>query len=207
LQGKTLGYKGSMPPQITAMLEAQGVDVSQVHEVGVGYDPTVLPRGQVQALTAYKSNEPVQLRDQGFKIREWDPDSYGIKGSFNVLVANPSFARAHPDAVEDFLRATFEAYQHCLGAAQVCAEDSAKLSPGYDVAQNVQRWGIESGLVNHSLLPGQGVGAQSVAQWQPEATLLLQDHLIKAKPELAALIDTQYVTAIYHGSRLIWPAP
>ena len=46
-----------MPPIITAMLEKAGVNLHSVKEVSVGYDPTILPRGQVQALTAYKSNE------------------------------------------------------------------------------------------------------------------------------------------------------
>lgn len=207
LEGKTLGYKGSMPPQITAMLEAAGVDVHRIREVGVGYDPTILPRGQVQALTAYKSNEPVELRDDGDKFREWDPDRYGIKGSFNVLVANPRFAHQHPKAVEDFLRATFHAFNGCVAHPNPCIRDAAKLQSGYDIRQNRQEWRIQSQEVRSSLLPGRGLGAETVAQWTPEADLLTRFHLVKHRPDVASLIDPTFVDRIEHGRTLVWPGP
>jgi NitT/TauT family transport system substrate-binding protein len=207
LEGKTLGYKGAMPPQITAMLQAAGVEVAKVHEVSVGYDPTILPRGQVAALTAYKSNEPIQLAADGFTVREWDPDSFGIKGSFNVLIANPAFAAAHPSALDDFLRATFHAYQGCVSDPQPCIADAAKRQSGYDIAQNLKEWQTQTAEVSASALAGQGLGAQSVAQWQPEADLLVADHLVKHTPDLPALIDTAPVDAIESGTQVIWPAP
>jgi ABC-type nitrate/sulfonate/bicarbonate transport system substrate-binding protein len=207
LEGKTLGYKGAMPPQITAMLTKAGVDVKKVKEVGVGYDPTILPRGQVQALTAYKSNEPIELRDLGDKFREWDPDSFGIRGSFNTIVANPSFASAHPTAVEDFLRATFHAFDGCMADPAPCIAASARLQSGYDRSQNLQEWKVQSKEVTSSRLAGRGVGAQSVAQWTPEADLLTQDHLLPSHPDIAAVLDTTYVAAIEHGRTVVWPSP
>ena len=208
LEGRTLGYKGAMPPEITAMLRRAGVDVSKIREVGVGYDPTILPRGQVAALTAYKSNEPIELRDDHFAVREWDPDQFGIKGTFNTLIANPGFARAHPTAMEDFLRATFRAYDGCVANPQPCVAAAARAQgSGYDTTQNLQEWRAQTTEVTRSQPGGTGLGWQSVAQWQPEATLLLQDHLIKHAPNLTALIDTAPVAAIEHDGTLLWPGP
>ena len=209
LEGKVLGYKGAMPPQITAMLQKAGVDVSAVHEVGVGYDPTVLTRGQVQALTGYKSNEVPTLKAAGADIREWDPDAFGITGTFNTLVANRAFAAAHPQALEDFLRATFHGYDWCHTNLTSCLDDEAKLSSagGFDATVERRRFGIESGLVDGHLLAGQGVGAESVAQFQPEATLLAGDHLIGAVPDLAKLVAPQFVAAVEQGGHVVWPAP
>lgn len=205
LDGKTIGYKGAMPPDITAMLEKAGVKLSTVKEVEVGYDPTILPRGQVQALTAYKSNEPVQLHDEGYKFREWDPASFGIKGAFNVLDVNRQWASKHPTALEDFLRATFHAFYYCRTHALRCVEAAAKYEPGYNVHQNVQRWQIESGIVERGLLAGHGVGYEDIAQWEPEYQLLRRFHLVKRAVKLAAIIDPRYVDAIYKGPDLIWP--
>jgi ABC-type nitrate/sulfonate/bicarbonate transport system substrate-binding protein len=207
LEGKTLGYKGSMPPQITAMLRKAGVDVHKIREVGVGYDPTILPRGQVQALTAYKSNEPVELRDDGDKFTEWDPDRFGIKGSFNVVVANQGFAHAHPDAVEDFLRATFHAFAGCVAHPSPCVVAAAKLQSGYDVHQNLQEWTLQSKEVLTSLLPGHGLGAESVAQWTPEADLLTTYHLVAKRPDITTLIDPSFVASIERGRTVSWPGP
>ncbi len=205
LEGHTLGYKGAMPPEITAMLERAGVDVAKVREVGVGYDPTILPRGQVQALTAYKSNEPIQLRDAGDRFREWDPDRYGIKGSFNVLVANRGFAARHPGAVEDFLRATFHAFTGCVAHPAPCIAAAAAHQSGYDRHQNTEEWQVQSREVLGSLLPGRGIGAESVAQWTPEAKLLLADHLVTGTADLPSLIDPAYVHAVERGTQVTWP--
>jgi NitT/TauT family transport system substrate-binding protein len=207
LDGKTIGYKGAMPPIITAMLEKAGVDLHSVKEVSVGYDPTILPRGQVQALTAYKSNEPIQLKDDGYKFHEWDPGSFGLNGAFNVFDANRAWATAHPGAMEDFLRATFEAYHYCLSHASNCVQEAARYQTGYLVHQNVQRWQVETGEVNGTLLAGHGVGYEDQAQWQPEYKLLLADHLISHPVLLAKVINPTYLDAIYHGASLIWPGP
>jgi NitT/TauT family transport system substrate-binding protein len=207
LDGKTIGYKGAMPPDITAMLEKAGVDVASLKEVAVGYDPTILPRGQVQGLTAYKSNEPVQLKDDGYKIHEWDPGAFGIKGAFNVLDVNRAWATAHPAAVEDFLRATFKTFHYCLSSAVTCVNDAAKYQAKYAVHQNVQRWQIESGDVDSTLVPGHGLGYEALAQYQPEYQLLLRYHLVKGAVNLGAIVNPTYVNAIYQGSSLIWPGP
>jgi len=207
LDGKTIGYKGAMPPIITAMLEKAGVNLRSLKEVSVGYDPTILPRGQVQALTAYKSNEPIELKDDGYKIREWDPGSFGLSGAFNVFDANRAWATAHPDAMEDFLRATFEAYHYCLTHAGTCVQAAARYQTGYLVHQNIQRWQLESAEVDSTLLAGHGVGYEDEAQWQPEYKLLLADHLISHAVALTRIINPNYINAIYHGPSLIWPGP
>ena len=205
LDGKTIGYKGAMPPDVEAMLIKAGVDLSSVHEVEVGYDPTVLPRGQVQALTAYKSNEPIQLEDDGYKIREWSPNNYGIPGAFNVFDVNRTWAKEHPGTLEDFLRATFKAFDFCLSHATSCVDDAAKYEAGYPVHQNVQRWQVESGIVEKGLLAGHGVGYEEMGQWQPSYQLLQRFHLIKGTVDLGQLVNPSYVDAIYRGATLIWP--
>jgi ABC-type nitrate/sulfonate/bicarbonate transport system substrate-binding protein len=207
LDGKTIGYKGAMPPIITAMLEKAGVNLHSVKEVSVGYDPTILPRGQVQALTAYKSNEPIQLKDDGYKFHEWDPGNLGLNGAFNVFDANKAWATAHPGAMEDFLRATLEAYHYCLSHAGTCVQEAARYQTGYLVHQNIQRWQVETGEVNGTLLAGHGVGYEDQAQWEPEYKLLVADHLISHAVVLAKIINPTYLNAIYHGPALIWPGP
>ncbi|MBM3945630.1 MAG: ABC transporter substrate-binding protein, partial [SAR202 cluster bacterium] len=57
-EGKTFGYKTSVPPEYLAILEAEGVDRSKIREVSVGFDPRVLTEGQVDLLAIFKSNEP-----------------------------------------------------------------------------------------------------------------------------------------------------
>ena len=46
-EGKTFGYKISVPPDYLAMLEEAGVDRSTITEVNAGFDPRVLTEGKV----------------------------------------------------------------------------------------------------------------------------------------------------------------
>ncbi len=211
LAGKTIGYKVAPAPQIEAMLGAAGVDLGRVNFVSVGFDPIILADGRIDALTAYKSNEPRALEGLGYDVTEWDPEKLGVHATFNVLVANRGWAAAHPSAVEDFLRATLHAYawitasdanlDRALGFAQALS------TGGFDLKISKQRWLIEAGLISASLPPGSPLGRLGDAAWQPEADMLWRARLVSRPPSVKDAHDNRYLDAIYQGQRLAWPAP
>ncbi|HRE29294.1 MAG TPA: ABC transporter substrate-binding protein, partial [Anaerolineales bacterium] len=57
-EGRLVGYKGTPPPDLYALLAAAGADVDKVQLVNVGFDPRVLSEGQVDVYPLFKSNEP-----------------------------------------------------------------------------------------------------------------------------------------------------
>lgn len=211
LEGQTVGYKTAIPPQITAMLTADGVDADSINWVSVGYDATILPQGQVQGLNGYKSNEPLILAAAGYDITEWDPADYGVESSFNTQIVNTTFAAEHPTAVEDFLRASFYAYswinESDANLDEALSYAEALSEAGYDLDLSKQRWQTEVALVEESQPADTPLGYQSVAQWEPEAEMLVANELVTATPDPAADIDTSFLEAIYDGTELIWPAP
>ncbi|MFT4305569.1 MAG: ABC transporter substrate-binding protein [Microbacterium sp.] len=211
LEGTTVGYKTAIPPQISAMLSADGVDTSTINWVSVGYDPTILPQGQVQGLTGYKSNEPLVLAAAGYDITQWDPADYGIESAFNTQIVNNTFKEEYPTAVEDFLRASFYAYnwinESDANLDEALSYAEALSDAGYDLDLSKQRWQTEVALVDESQPEGTPLGAQSVDQWTPEADMLVEYGLVSSTPDPAADIDTSFLEAIYDGTDLIWPAP
>jgi len=208
LEGTTLGQKGALPVAIDAMLRADGVDVDSIAQVVVGYDPTVLVRGQVQSLTGYKSNEPLTLAELGDEVTQWNPEDYGVPGTIATTIANPTFLAEHRTAVEDFLRAQLRAYAHCEDAAEECVGYAADLAQaGYDTEHNVDVWTTESGLVDDSLPAGQVLGQIDTASMQTEGDFLVAMGQIDAVPDLDALVDPTVVTDLYADGRLVWPAP
>ncbi|MBO0843429.1 MAG: ABC transporter substrate-binding protein, partial [Nocardioides sp.] len=119
LKGKTIGQKGWVPVGVQAMLAQSGVRMSDVKQVKVGYDPGILPRGQVDALVGFASNEPNQLIEQGKQVKVWQPSDFKVPGSLGAFAVNPAFAKAHPTAVQDVLRASFKAFQYCSDPAHI----------------------------------------------------------------------------------------
>lgn len=209
--GVIAGYKGAIPPQISAMFLNEGIDPQIAEWVSVGYDPTILPNGQVQALTGYKSNEPLNLAKQGFDVVEWDPADYGVESAFNTQIVNNAFLEEHPTAVEDFLRASLYAFNWIneseanLDEALSYAE--ARSDAGYDLELSKLRWATELELITESQPEGLPIGGVSVAQWTPEAEMLLDFELVKTAPDVESAITTSVFEAIYDDGELIWPAP
>ncbi|MDR3475988.1 MAG: ABC transporter substrate-binding protein [Devosia sp.] len=209
--GKTVGYKGAVAPQFSAMFLDNGVDANAINWVSVGYDPIILPNGNVQGLGAYKSNEPRGLEAMGYKITEWDPDTYGIHSTFNTQIVNTDWAKKHPTAVEDFLRASFHAFDWISASGanldEALAYAASLSDAGYDIAKSKVRFGVEQELIAKTQPADTGVGWQDAKQWQPEADALVRFKLVKTAPDIGAAQNDSYVNAIYKGKTLIWPAP
>ncbi len=209
LEGTTLGHKGQLPPPVASMLAAAGVDLESLRQVTVGFDPSVLPRGQVQSLTGYRSNEPNTLRAAGTEVTTWDPQDYGVPGSFGTTVVNPAFAAEHPTAVEDFLRAALHAVDTCGEQARECVEIAAeRAGAGYDVDHNVEIWDTEHGLVLDSTPQGQPVGVITAQEVTAEGRVLVEGGALAALPDVDALLDTTVVPGLHDADgKLLWPAP
>ena len=212
LEGRTVAYHGTMPVILSEMLRKAGVDLAKLDEVDDNsYDPTLLAAGRFQALQAYRSNEPFVLRAKHLAFREWIPSEFGVKGTFNVEVANGTFLRAHPSAVADFLRAEFHAFSYCVRHPTACVaferEAAAASGAVYDTQHALEVWRFESALALHSTLPGSGVGVQSYAEWQPEASALRRFGIVHSLPALRRVEDVSLAASLYRGRTLRWPAP
>jgi NitT/TauT family transport system substrate-binding protein len=211
LDGTILGQKGNMPVTVQAMLVEAGADFDSIEQVVVGYDPTILPRGQVDSLTGFISNEPNLLAAAGEEVTVWRPYDYDVPGSLGALAVNPSFAAANPTAVEDFLRAIFHAYEHCVDNGEECVQFAADLSGAeYDAAHNLKVWETETGVI-----------ADSAAD-RPLGTLdlenvdaivdLLEEYSLLTTPITAedahAYFDGSFAEAVHDESgAVVWPAP
>lgn len=208
LEGKTLGYKGSLALEIRQALQGAGVDVDQVEAIQVGYDPLILPNGQVDALTVYKSNEPWALRAQGYEVVEWDPEDYGVVSAFNSQIANKTFAEEHPTVIEDFLRASFRALEW-IGEDEENLDYTISLlegltQSGFDVELSKKRLEIELGLIEDSQPEGTPIGTNVPDLWAEMAGSLIDDGILADTVVVEETYDNSFVEAIYDGTELIW---
>ncbi len=210
LEGMTLGYKIVMPAQVRAMLESEGVDLGGVQLASVGFDPMILPNGDVDALTGYLDNEPGVLERAGADVDVWVPAEHGVEGTFSVVAANTEWAADNPTAVEDFLRASFQAYSWIeesegnLDEAIGWAEGRA--ASGFNAVNQKARWQAGAELIADNLLEGHGLGHHTPELWEPEAELIVRYDIVDAPVDPQDSLTTDYLDAIYEGSELIWPA-
>uniref|UniRef100_UPI00048A6FC0 ABC transporter substrate-binding protein n=1 Tax=Nocardiopsis sp. CNT312 TaxID=1137268 RepID=UPI00048A6FC0 len=187
------------------MLNTAEVDMDEVEQVEVGYDPSVLPRGQVQSLTAFRSNEPFQLEAMGEDYTAWMPEEYDVTGSFGVMATSPDFADANPTVVEDFLRAMSRAFDYCVENGQECVEYAAELAGAeYDVDHNLKVWEAESALVVESTPDGSPYGYIDLALTEAEGSTIVEYGQLEELPELEPLFAPEYLEAVHSDGELVW---
>ena len=211
LKGRTLGEKGWVPVGVSAMLDKAGVGPDDMKQVKVGYDPTILPRGQVDALVGFVSNEPLQLEAAGTPAKVWEPKDFGVPGSLGAFAANPDFLAKHPTAAQDFLRAVFKAYQYCAEDAHVeecIGYQHDKAGADSDPKHETAVWTTETGVVADSPLPGK-FGSIDLDNVKALAGVISRYGGQQVSPDEAAgwFDDSFSDAAVGDDGKVIWPAP
>lgn len=206
IEGTTLGHKGMLPAPLEAMLVADGVDLDTLDIVEVGYDPSVLPRDQVQSLTAFRSNEPFLLTEMGEEYNEWLPEDYGIVGSFGVMATHPEWADENSTVVEDFLRAMAKGFAYCQENGEECVGYAAELDEaGYDVDHNLRIWEAEQELVKASTPDGASIGYIDLSLTESEGDTLIDNGQLEDLPDLEPLFAPHYLEAVHVAAEVAWP--
>ena len=210
LEGKRLGYFINITPIALAMLDAAGVDVSKVELIKMtNYDPTVVTRGQVDAIVGYASNQPQTLKAMGLPFNQFLPSEFGLQGTYNVMEVNAQFLSEHREVVADFMRASLKALDFCLNEEEKCVDMISQLAAdnnqgsAFPRDQQARTWGVESNWVRTSAFGPPGV--QTQAEWQNEYEMVQTYGGLKNPPPLADMMDVDLVASLYQDGKLIWP--
>jgi len=205
LEGKTVGYKGSLPSHFKAMFKNAGADMSKIEFVGVGFDPTIVNTTDVDAVTVFKSNEPIAMNKLGFKVRLIDPKDYGVPTSFGVVAANSKFLANYPSAAEDFLRALFKAHEFIVAHPDEAVSIlESRSEMGYNVETELNRLRAEIEIIAASPVAGKGLGWQTEDHWQKEIEMLAGTDAISRAVTVDEAMDNRFISSIYCGDKLIW---
>lgn len=99
---------------IMAMLAEQGVLAQGVIRQPYSPDLEALIRNETDAIFAYSSNEPFQLREKGLDVRIIHPAHYGIDMYGDMLFSSESEAIQHPERVQAMRRAVLRGWEYAL---------------------------------------------------------------------------------------------
>ena len=173
-QGRLVGYKGTPPPDIFAMLAAVGVSPDLVELVNVGFDPRVLTEGQVDVYPVFKSNEPYLIRSWGYELTIWDPADYGVPTLGLTYVTSEETLQDNPEMLTRFLRATLDGINYAAEHIDEAVEIVLTYT-GPESDPDHMRFMLESELVDltSEVTISHGIGWQTIEQWQALADLLI----------------------------------
>lgn len=193
-EGRTVGYKGTPPPDVFAIMDAVGVDQSQVRLVNVGFDPRILTEGRVDVYPVFKSNEPDILRGWGFDLNMWDAADYGVPTLGLTYVATEDSVANRPEQLSAFLRAALEGIDYARENPDKAIDIVMKYVGDQGDPQH-QRFILDTEMkdAQTDLTASHGIGWQTSKQWQDLEDLLLQYDALDAPTDVAGAFTTRFL--------------
>jgi len=174
-QGRLVGYKGTPPPDVFALLEAAGLDESDVTLINVGFDPRILTEGQVDVYPVFKSNEPNLLSGWGFEVNMWEAADYGAPTLGLTYVASEDGVANKPEVLAAFMRAAIRGIEYGReNPAETIDIVMEHVGPDGDREHQLYMLETESADAVSETTDAHGIGWQTEDQWAA-----LQDFLIR----------------------------
>lgn len=180
--GRRVGYKGTPPPDLLAIMQAAGVNPRQVELINVGFDPRTLTEGLVDVYPVFKSNEPYLLQGWGYELVLWDAADYGVPTLGLTYVTTEKMAAEEPALLAAFMRAATAgvnyAYEHREEAVEIVLRYA-----GGETNREHMRYMLDMEFEDAitPLTQTYGIGWQTTEQWQALHDMLWE-HEALARP-------------------------
>jgi len=195
-EGRLVGYKGTPPPDLFALLSAAGADVEKVELINVGFDPRVLTEGQVDVYPVFKSNEPNMIRSWGYELILWDAADYGVPTLGLTYVTSDEILAQNPEMLTRFLRAALKGIEYAAENSDEAIE-IVLLYTGPEADPEHQRYMFETELVDvySEITEQHGPGWQTAEQWQALADMLAS-YDISVPEDVNTVFTTEILDAL-----------
>jgi ABC-type nitrate/sulfonate/bicarbonate transport system substrate-binding protein len=168
-EGHLVGYKGTPPPDLFALIGKAGADVNKMELVNVGFDPRLLAEGVVDVYPVFKSNEPFMLQNWGYEVVLWDAADFGIPTLGLTYVTSDEALQSHREELVRFLRAALKGIDYAAENPDEAVEIVLKYA-GPETSRDHMRFMLDSELSEKD--SNQGVGWQTEEQWQALSEML-----------------------------------
>ena len=192
--GHTIGFKGTPPPDLLALLDLAGLDEKTVELINVGFDPRVLVEELIDVYPVFNSNEPYLLQSWGYELAQWEAADYGIPTLGLTYVTTPDKIAQDPERITRFLRAALRGIAYAESHVDEAVEIVLKYTgPETDPAH--MRFMLETELADaHTPLTDEfGIGWQTEAQWQALIDSLLEYDALAGPVEAGEAFTNQFL--------------
>ena len=201
LEGKTLGVaEGDFSIWYwPALAHQNGIKIASVKQAR--FSPAVrepmLAAGQVDAVNGFSYLAAVNVKDRGvpaddltvLRYADYGCEAYGF-----VVIVNPAFAAAKPDAVKGFLRAVIAGTRLAAKNPARAVDDVLTLMEGGSRELELARLHI---VLRDNILTDDvkrnGIGGIDPARFARSVDQLAEDGKFRAKPALADIFDDSFL--------------
>jgi len=176
-RGRRIGYKGTPPPDLLALLDAAGLEESDVELINVGFDPRVLAEGMIDVYPVFTSNEPYTLKSWGYDV-----------------TTTEQLIDEQPDRLTRFTRAALRG----IAYAETHLDEAVDIVMAYtgpDADRDHMRYMLETeaAMAHNTLTEAHGLGWQTAEQWQSLLDSLRTYGAITEPVDVDAVFTTRFL--------------
>lgn len=200
-EGHTVGYKGTPPPDLMALIQAAGADPEKIELINVGFDPRLLTEGKVDVYPVYKNNEVYQIRSWGYDLTLWDAADYGVPTLGLTYVTSEETLAKQPEALRRFLRAAMRGIEYAKNNPDEAVSFVLEYT-GPETDREHMRFMLDEELkdLESDLTRQYGIGWQTREQWQA-----LHDMLVQYGAMQPTDVDAAFTTSLLAGDEVSKP--
>lgn len=194
-EGHTVGYKGTPPPDLFALISAAGADPEKIELVNVGFDPRLLTEGTVDVYPVFKSNEPYMIESWGYELNLWAAEDYDVPSLGLTYVTSEEILRNQPEMLTRFLRGALRGIQYASEHPDEAIEITLTYTgPETDAVHMRFMLDAELADAQSELTAENGWGWQTAEQWQALADMLKAQGL-PVEEDISGAFTTQILEA------------
>ncbi len=192
--GRKVGYKGTPPPDLLALMATAGIDPETVNLINVGFDPRTLTEGLVDIYPVFKSNEPDLIRQWGYELTMWEAAEYGLPTLGLAYVTTSEVIRQNPDHLSRFMRAAIAGIEYARQHPDEAVEIVMKYA-GEQADPAHMRFMLETELADavSPVTEANGTGWQTADQWQALHDMLVEFGAIEKPIEVEDAFTNRFL--------------
>ena len=205
--GKTVGFRNTIPPDLLAILKANGVAQNDIDTVNIQFQPPqLLVEGRVDLYPVFLSNEPDTIRRKlGREVNVFRAADYGVPTLGLTYITTDDFAAQKPDAVERFLKAALRGIQYAIDNREEAVQIVLKYAPQEEPEHQRFMMDTEIDGARSEVTQADGLGWQTAGQWQALEDSLLEFQALASPVDVNTVFTDQFLKRIYQDGELVWP--
>lgn len=165
-----------------AMLNNEGVNRNKINIIPSSYEINDLISGKTDVFSAYSSNEPFYLEEQGIEYSTINPKTYGVDFYNDILFTTEYELTTHADRVAAFREASLKGWQYALDNPDEIID---LLRNKYHVNKSKAHLVFEAKITKDLVLPDViEIGHMNPWRWQHMADTFIDANMIDNNNQL-----------------------
>lgn len=151
MKGKTLSYqRGLDDAPLLATLKEANLNEADYRYAPLDFSSTEFIHGDVDVISAYLSDQPYFMKEQGVEINIINPLNYGIDFYGDNLITTQHELDSHPERAKAFLAASLKGWKYALEHKE---ETIAILRSRYGAKRSADHLAYEAKIIEQMMMP------------------------------------------------------